>query len=122
MAQRTDEGCVHNRDMGFEYPCPACDPTPDDPKLHSIGFAFVGGQDMFHGNYGTIREQTDEMFKNAKKYGHEPPEYQGPRSKMRSLDEISKEMVESNPNLVDSITGEGKVEASVSDARPSLKI
>lgn len=84
-------GCKHNRDLGFDYPCIECDPTPDDPKLHSLGFSFVGGRDGFHGKYGTIREQTSEIMANAKKYGNEPPEYAGPRSKMRPYSELAAE-------------------------------
>lgn len=107
-------GCKHNRSMGFDYPCISCDPTPDDPKLHSIGFTFVGGRDVFHGDYGTIKEQTDEIMRNAKKYGHEPPDYVGPRSKMRSLDEITKEMATTHADVIDTATGAGKVEATLS--------
>ena len=33
-------GCPHTC---YDWPCRACDDTPDDPKLHSIGFTFGVG-------------------------------------------------------------------------------
>lgn len=69
-------GCVHNHDMGFDYPCVRCDPTPDDPRLRSISFGFgPGGREHWH-NGQTIGEATAEIMANAKRYGIEP-EYQG---------------------------------------------
>lgn len=58
--------------MGFDYPCIACDPTPDDPRLHSIGVTWpAGGKANWHDG-PTIREAQAEMFANAKRYGIEP--------------------------------------------------
>lgn len=91
MAQRTDRGCVHNRDLGFNYPCIDCDPTPDDPKLHSLGWTYGGGRDAFHGDFGTLREQEREIIANAKRRNDTPPEYVGPRSKMRPYAELASE-------------------------------
>ena len=48
-------------------------------KVRSVGLTYAAGRADFHGDYGTIRERTDEMFANAKKYGNEPPEYVGRR-------------------------------------------
>lgn len=83
-------GCKHNIDMGFDYPCIDCDPTPDDPILRSKGLGFgTAGRHEFHNS--TIAERTREIFANAKKYGNEPPEYVGPRSKMRPYSELAAE-------------------------------
>jgi hypothetical protein len=86
-------GCRHNIDMGFDYPCVECDPTPDDPILRSKGFSFgTAGRAQFHGDRGTLKEQTDEIMANAKRYGNEPPEYMGPRSKSRPMSELKQEL------------------------------
>jgi hypothetical protein len=66
--------CAHNADLGFDYPCIRCDTTPDDERLRSIGMQFTYGRTTFHGP--TIGEQTDEMFRNARKDGIEP-QYEG---------------------------------------------
>jgi len=84
-------GCIHNSDLGFDYPCMDCDPTPDDPKLHSLGFTFQGGRDAFHGAFGTIREQQKEIEGNAKRRNDTEAEYVGPRSKMRPYAELAAE-------------------------------
>ena len=85
-------GCIHNSDLGFDYPCLECDSTPDDPILRSKGFSFgTAGRDGFHGDHGTLREQQAEIMANAEKYGNEPPEYMGPRSKMRPYAELAAE-------------------------------
>lgn len=76
--QRTDRPCQHNADLGCDYPCIACDPTPDDPKLRSIGFGFAGGQKHWHDGQ-TNREWEHEMVTNARANGIEP-EYLGSRS------------------------------------------
>lgn len=46
-------------------------------KVRSVSLNFVGscGRDQWHG--ATVKEQTDEMFANAKKYGNPEPEYVG---------------------------------------------
>lgn len=67
-------GCAHNSDQGFDYPCIDCDPTPDDPKLHSIGFTFGNGGKQHWHDGPTVREQREEIFNNAKRYGNEPPQ------------------------------------------------
>ena len=75
--------CEHNAEFGCDYPCISCDPTPDDPRLHSIGFGFgPGGKDHWH-NGQTLREAEHEIVSNAKRYGIEP-QYMGPRSKRTS--------------------------------------
>lgn len=84
--------CQDRADLGFEGPCMEHDPTPDDLVLRSKGITFgTAGRADFHGDQGTIRERTDELFANAKKYGNEPPEYVGPRSKMRPYSELAAE-------------------------------
>lgn len=65
--------CSHNEWAGVDYPCPDCDPTPNDPVLRSKGFTFAGGKEQWH-NADSIAKQTKEMFENAKRYGNEPPE------------------------------------------------
>jgi hypothetical protein len=61
-------------------------------KVHSVGIHFAHGRDVFHGDYGTTKEQEREIFANAKKYGNEPPEYIGPQSKSRPLSELKAEL------------------------------
>lgn len=65
-------GCAHNLEYGCDYPCIQCDPTPDDPRLHSIGFGFgPGGKEHWH-NGPSVREAQKEMFANAERYGITP--------------------------------------------------
>lgn len=72
-------GCKHNHDLGFDYPCMRCDPTPDDPRLRSVGFSFgPAGREHWHSGQ-TNREWEAETIANAKRYDIEP-EYVGPRS------------------------------------------
>lgn len=89
MGTTTCTHCQDRIDLGFEGPCIEHDPTPDDPILRSKGITFSAGRSDFHGDHGTIRERTAEVFANAKKYGNEPPEYVGPRSKMRPYAELA---------------------------------
>lgn len=81
-------------------------------KVRSVGWTFAGGQDMFHGDHGTINEQTEEIFANAKKYGNEPPEYMGPRSKMRPYGDIARE-VPTEPETRPQMTATQAAEAAV---------
>lgn len=68
----TSHGCKHNASMGFDYPCIECDPTPDDPRLHSIGITWgPGGKEHWHSGLSD-RETIKEMAANAKRYGIEP--------------------------------------------------
>lgn len=77
--------CVHNADMGCDYPCIRCDTTPDDPRLRSIGFSFgPGGKRQWHDGK-TVREAQAEIVANAKRYGIEP-QYDGPSSARTSND------------------------------------
>jgi hypothetical protein len=98
VADEYGDPCDHIQHHGL-LTCPGLTPEERErgERYRSVGWMFSGGQDMFHGDHGTIREQTAEMFANAKKYGNEPPEYVGPRSKMRSYDDIAREV----PNVVD---------------------
>lgn len=72
--------CAHSQHHGSAA-CPGL--TPDEvaygEKVRSISLNFVasGGQDDWHGP--TVKERTDEMFANAKKYHNQPPEYVGRR-------------------------------------------
>jgi len=60
-------------------------------KVKSVGLQFTAGRSDFHGDEGTLRERQAEIMANAKKYGNEPPEYVGPRSKMRPYSELAAE-------------------------------
>ena len=60
-------------------------------RIRSVGFSYVGGREAFHGAFGTIKEQQDEIRANAERYGNEPPEYLGPSSKMRPYSELAAE-------------------------------
>lgn len=59
--------------------CPGLTPEEEayGEKVRSVGLQFTAGRDDFHGDYGTIKERTDEMFANAERYGNPPPEYAG---------------------------------------------
>lgn len=84
--------CQDRLDLGYVGLCIDHDPTPNDPILRSKGITFgTAGRRDFHGDHGTIKERTDEIFAKAKQYGNEPPEYTGPRSKMRPYSELAAE-------------------------------
>lgn len=82
--------CQDRIDLGYIGPCIDHDPTPDDEVLRSKGITFgTAGREQWHNT--TLGEQQREIFANAKKYGNEPPEYMGPRSKMRPYKELAAE-------------------------------
>lgn len=70
--------CKHNADLGCDYPCIACDPTPDDERLRSIGWNFGPGGKRYWHDGQTVREAREEIFAEAKRFGIEP-EPQGKR-------------------------------------------
>lgn len=82
--------CDHIQHHGM-LKCPGL--TPEEvaygEKVKSVGLQFTAGREQFHGR--TLREQEREIFANAKKYNNEPPEYVGPRSKMRPYSELAAE-------------------------------
>lgn len=84
--------CEHSQHWSLDD-CPGLTPEEVEigEKIRSIGFTYAAGRDDFHGDHGTIRERTSEIMRNAKKYGNEPPEYVGPRSKMRPYAELAAE-------------------------------
>ena len=70
--------CEHSQHWSLDE-CPGLSPEEIEfgEKVKSVSLNFVAscGRDQFHGP--TVKEQTDEMFANAKKYGHKPPQYEG---------------------------------------------
>ncbi len=84
--------CEHSQHWSDDT-CPGLTPEEEayGEKVRSVALTFAAGRADFHGDHGTIRERTAEVFANAKKYGNEPPEYVGPRSKMLSYSELAAE-------------------------------
>jgi hypothetical protein len=70
--------CEHSQHWSLDE-CPGL--TPEEvalgEKVRSVALNFVGcaGREDWHGP--TVKERTNEMFANAKKYGNEPPQYEG---------------------------------------------
>lgn len=92
MVEYGAEECDHIQHSGLAQ-CPGLSPSESAfaEKVRSVGLQFTAGRDQFHGR--TLREQEREIMSNAKKYGHEQPEYMGPRSKGRPLAELKSEIV-----------------------------
>ena len=91
MDEYTDP-CDHIQHCGL-LTCPGltAEERERGERIRSVGFSYVGGREAFHGKFGTIKEQQQEIRDNAERYGNEPPEYLGPSSKMRPYSELAAE-------------------------------
>lgn len=69
--------CDHSQHWGMES-CPGLSAVElaYGEKVRSVALNFIqaGGREQWHGR--TVKEQRDEIFSNAEKYGNPPPESQ----------------------------------------------